>query len=98
MLREHGLSIYDEGDRSDGREVVRQMIEHIGPQHPFLVKQEERLVRIRNTLILDLGTALKDAKAIGAKGKTKLLRIVALYGELDEGKVAIEALRESKKR
>ncbi|KIW01573.1 uncharacterized protein PV09_07047 [Verruconis gallopava] len=76
--------------------VVLQMIEQVGPDHPFLVKQQVRLDKIRETLLLDLSTALKQAKAAGAKGKAKLLRVVALYGELSEGREAIRVLKETK--
>jgi len=74
---------------------VRQLVEVIGPEHPFLVRQEGRLIRIRNTLLLDLGTSLKQAKASGQSAKNKLLRIVSLYGEMDEAKEAIKLLKES---
>lgn len=75
---------------------IKQMIAQTGPSHPFLVKQEERLLRIRNTLLLDLGTAVKQSKAAKSQGKTKLLRTVSLYGEMDETKEAIKLLKETR--
>jgi hypothetical protein len=74
---------------------ILQLIEATGPTHPFLLKQEERLHRIRNTLLLDLGTSLKQAKTAGLPAKNKLLRIVLLYGEMDEAKEAIKVLKDT---
>ena len=77
---------------------AQQMIDHVGREHPFLVKQADRLTKIRGTLLIDLGNALKQAKTAGARGKTKLLRVVALYGDLNEAADAIRILRESKSK
>ncbi|QDS68890.1 hypothetical protein FKW77_007717 [Venturia effusa] len=74
---------------------ILQLIEVTDPAHPFLVKQEERLIRIKNTLLLDLGTSLRQAKSIGLLAKGKLLKIVSLYGALDEAKEAIKVLRDT---
>lgn len=77
--------------------IVQQMIDQVGKEHPFLMKQRDRLDKIRSTLLLDLGNALKQAKAAGAKGQTKLLRVVALYGDMDEAADAIKILKETTK-
>jgi hypothetical protein len=74
---------------------ILQLIEDTDPAHPFLVKQEERLLRIRHTLLIDLGTALKQTKTIGLPAKNKLLKIVSLYGAMDEAKEAIKILKDS---
>jgi hypothetical protein len=77
---------------------VGELIATIGPEHPYLVKQEERLIRIRSTLLLDLGTALKQAKAAGKSSEGGLLKIVALYADMDEPKEAIKVLKETVSR
>jgi hypothetical protein len=77
---------------------VRQLVDTIGPEHPFLVKQDERLIRIQSTLLLDLGTALKQAKSGGKSCEGGLLKIVALYSELEEPKEAINVLKEASSR
>lgn len=74
---------------------ILQLIEVTDPTHPFLVKQEERLMRINNILLLDLGTSLRQAKSIGLPAKSKLLRIVSLYGAMDEAKEAIKVLKDT---
>jgi hypothetical protein len=78
-----------------GYVVLRQMIESIGKEHPFLVKQEERIMRIRNTLLLDLGSGLRQAKAAGVAGHDRLLRFVSLYAEMGEEQEGIKVLRDS---
>lgn len=75
--------------------VLRRMIESIGKDHPFLVKQGERIMRIRNTLILDLGAALRQAKAAGVAGHDRLLKLVSLYAEMGEEQEGIKVLRDS---
>jgi glycerol-3-phosphate responsive antiterminator len=45
-----------------------------------------------------LGNALKQAKQADAKGKSKLLRVVVLYGHMNEAKDAIKILKDTKKR
>ncbi|KAK8208456.1 oligomeric golgi complex component, COG2-domain-containing protein [Phyllosticta capitalensis] len=72
---------------------IRQQMAHIGPDHPFLVAQEPRLVKIRNTLLLDLGAALKHARAAGEPGKGRVLRILSVYEEMDEGGEAVGVLK-----
>ena len=73
---------------------TRKMAQNAGMEHPFLVKQEERMTRLQNTLLLDLGTALKQATQAGSKRKQ--LTIVSLYGEMDEAAAAIKVLQETK--
>jgi hypothetical protein len=77
---------------------VRQLINVIGPEHPFLLKQEERLIRIRSTLLLDLGAVLKQAKAAGKTSEGGLMKIIGLYGEMNEPKEAIKVLKETASR
>ncbi|KAK7517156.1 oligomeric golgi complex component, COG2-domain-containing protein [Phyllosticta citriasiana] len=72
---------------------IRQLAEHIGAEHPFLAAQEPRLIKIRNTLLLDLGAALKHAKAAGAAGQPRVLKIMSIYAEMDEGAEAVKVLK-----
>ncbi|KAL1619639.1 hypothetical protein SLS54_006576 [Diplodia seriata] len=72
---------------------VRQTAGRIGKEHPFLVAQEPRLTKIRNTLLLDLGAELKSAKAAGPQGKNRVLKVMSIYAEMDEGIEAIKVLK-----
>lgn len=77
---------------------VQRLAESIGAEHPFIVAQESRMLRVRNTLLLDLGTALKQAKA-GPAGKStsgRLVKILGIYREMGENEEAVKALRNTK--
>ncbi|KZZ98657.1 hypothetical protein AAL_03175 [Moelleriella libera RCEF 2490] len=63
-------------------------------QHPYVIKQEERLLRCRNTLLLDLGTALKEAKSAGGPtGQDRVLKYLAIYPLLSAEADAIKTLK-----
>ncbi|KHN95641.1 COG complex component 2 [Metarhizium album ARSEF 1941] len=62
-------------------------------KYPFVVKLEERLARCRNTLLLDLGNALKEAKGAGIQGQDRVLKYLAIYRVLGAQGEAIKALR-----
>jgi len=78
-----------------GYVVLKQMMESIGLDHPFVMKQEERVVRIRNTLLLDLGASLRQARAAGTAGHDRLLRLVILYAEMGEEREGLKVVRDS---
>ena len=61
--------------------------------HPFVIRLDERLTRCRNTLLLDLGNALKEAKAAGAKGQDRVMKYLAVYRIMDAHKEAVKVLR-----
>lgn len=67
--------------------------EPLDQQHPFVLKLGERLNRCRNTLLLDLGNALKEAKGAGVQGQDRVLKYLAIYRMLDAQREAIRALR-----
>lgn len=55
----------------------------IGRKHPFLVNQEPRLQKIKSTLLLDIDTAIKQAKKAGAKGEARAAKIQELHDLLE---------------
>lgn len=61
--------------------------------HPFITAQQSRLLRIRNTLLLDLRTSLKQAQTAGVGGK-QLLDFLVIYRELGEGEEGAGALKQ----
>lgn len=78
---------------------IQRLIEWTGADHPFLRKQEERLLRLRHMLLLDLSAAMKQAKQ--AKGKEEhstaiLLKIMGMYREMGEERDALRALKDIK--
>jgi len=78
-----------------GYKDLKQVMERIGTDHPFLVKQEERILRIRNTLLLDLGVCLRQARSAGETGHERLLQIATLYADIDEERECLKMLKET---
>nr|RBQ92721.1 hypothetical protein FVER53263_04502 [Fusarium verticillioides] len=72
---------------------ITKLLESLDPNAPFVIKMEERLTRCRNTLLLDLGNALKEAKKAGVKGQDRVLKCLAIYRVLDAQSEAVKALR-----
>ncbi|KAK1825804.1 oligomeric golgi complex component, COG2-domain-containing protein [Podospora conica] len=73
--------------------VVEQLADSLGRTTPFVKKMEERMVRCRNTIILDLNTATKDAHRAGARGTLRILRFLAVYRTLEAHGEAIQVLK-----
>ncbi|KAG6041923.1 hypothetical protein E4U41_000412 [Claviceps citrina] len=67
--------------------------ESLDQNHPFVIKLEERLTRCRNTLLLDLGNALKEARGAGVKGHNRILKFLAIYRLLDAQSEAVRSLK-----
>ncbi|KAH7033685.1 oligomeric golgi complex component, COG2-domain-containing protein [Microdochium trichocladiopsis] len=83
---------------------IEDLANEIGRDTPFVRKMDERLIRCRNTILLDLNTALKEArreaktesKGTGARRKAsaaRLLRLMDIYATLDAQGEAVKALR-----
>jgi hypothetical protein len=70
-----------------------QVIASVGSHHPFIIAQEPRLMRIRNTLLLDLSTALKQARGAGGSSSSRLLGLMGIYREMGEATEAVKVLK-----
>lgn len=77
---------------------AEHLAKSIGMDHPFVAAQQSRMVRVRNTLLLDLSTALKQTAGTGENGKPKLIRILGIYRDLGAGDEAVKVLRDVKSR
>ncbi|KAI4189256.1 MAG: hypothetical protein L6R41_001577 [Letrouitia leprolyta] len=73
--------------------LARRAMDRIGPTHPSIIGQEGRITRIKNTILLDLGNALKQLKSEDTEQATKLL---GAYRDLDESQEALKILKERK--
>ncbi|OLN89074.1 hypothetical protein CCHL11_06060 [Colletotrichum chlorophyti] len=73
--------------------IIEALADAIGRQVQFVVKTEARMTRCRNTIILDLGTAMKEARKAGKKGQPRVVKYLGLYGLLDAQTEAIKALK-----
>ncbi|KAL1970824.1 hypothetical protein VTN77DRAFT_2658 [Rasamsonia byssochlamydoides] len=67
--------------------------DRIGNKHPFLVSQQPRLEKIKSTLLLDLNTALEQAKRAGERRDERTLKVLRLYDLLGAESSAIAALK-----
>ena len=76
---------------------IKSLVERTGPEHPFLVKQEERVLRLKQTVLLDLNSALKQAVAGGEDVRGDLLKLLGIYRQMGEASEAMQVLRESKR-
>ncbi|ROT34568.1 hypothetical protein SODALDRAFT_329674 [Sodiomyces alkalinus F11] len=73
--------------------VIEALADAVGRDKPFVIKAEARMTRCRNTLLLDLGTALKEARKAGERGKARVMKYLGLYGMLDAEGEAIKVLK-----
>ena len=76
---------------------IKGAIEKTGPEHPFLVRQEERVLRLKQTVILDLNSALKQAVAGGEDMRGHLLKLLEIYKQMGGASEAIQILNELKR-
>ena len=76
---------------------IKGLVEKTGPEHPFLVQQEERVLRLKQTVLLDLNSALKQAVAGGEDMRGDLLKLLGIYRQMGEASEAVQVLKESKR-
>jgi len=70
------------------------LADELGRDVAFVAKMEERMVRCRSTILLDLGTALKKARAAGDAEGRRVLRCLAMYRALQAPSDAVKVLRD----
>lgn len=77
-----------------------RIVEHlsitIGLDHPFIAAQQPRLLRLKNTIVLDLNNALKQAMSLKVEGRPRLVKIMGIYRDLGAGDEAVKILRDVK--
>ena len=70
----------------------------IGTEHPFVSKQQDRMLKIKHTVLLDLGTALRHANKTSLENGQRILKILEIYRVMDEFGEATKVLKESNRR
>lgn len=75
---------------------IQRLITRIGPEHPFLVKEEARILRLRQTILLDLGNGVKQITPTNDEDKGRMINILGIYREMGEFKEALKVLKEQK--
>ena len=77
--------------------LITKLIQKLGPELPFLVGQEERVRRLKQTILLDLDGALKRTATDG-KNHTGILNILDLFKLLEQPQLAVKILKEIKNK
>lgn len=72
---------------------ITALIGKLDDSNAFVVKLRARLTKCRNTLLLDLNNALKEARAAGTKGQSRVMGYLGVYRALDAQGDAVKALR-----
>ncbi len=75
---------------------VEHLATRIGTSHPFIVAQQSRMQRVRNTILLDLSTALKQAASMGEPGSARLMKILSIYRDFEANAEAVKILKDLK--
>ena len=76
--------------------LIQKLAMGVGDSHPFIVAQASRLAKLRNTLLLDLNTSLRQSRQAGVAGTNRVMKIMELYAGLDEAAEAIKVLKSTK--
>lgn len=72
---------------------VDRLADSIGRDLPYVKKMEERLLRCRNTILLDLGAATKEARQGGSRCRGRLLKYLGIYRGMDAEAEAVKLLK-----
>ncbi|KAF2718942.1 hypothetical protein K431DRAFT_122709 [Polychaeton citri CBS 116435] len=71
--------------------LITRRVARLGAELPFFVGQRPRVTEIRKTLLLDLATALREAKT--TKEPNVVLPLLRLYGDLDAETEGVKVLK-----
>ena len=73
---------------------LTRLVAKIGSDHPFTARQQGRILRVKQTVLLDLNSALKHAVADKGQNRTedRLLAILGVYRDMGESTEALRIL------
>lgn len=75
--------------------IVGFLLPRIPTDHPFLKAQEPKMKKCKETLLIDLRSALRESKAKG--DQVRCLNVMGLFGDLNAEADAVKVLRELKR-
>lgn len=78
----------------DYRHVLR--VADAAEECPFVKAQEQRMDRVRNTLLLDLATELKKACGSDEVSRARMVKVLGIYRDMGENAEAVKALKDLK--
>ncbi|CAK7270183.1 hypothetical protein SEPCBS57363_003975 [Sporothrix epigloea] len=92
------------GDLARNLLLAMRLADHLGHQHPFVKKVDERLAKCQSTLLLDLNAAVKEARTASKStarnpspnttAQTRLLKLLAIYRVLGREDEIVRILKE----
>jgi hypothetical protein len=62
-------------------------------EHPFVAAQAARIAKVRSTLLMDLSTALQQAKGAGTSGAGRVTKVMKIYADMEESAEAVKVLK-----
>ncbi|KAJ4377807.1 hypothetical protein N0V83_000637 [Neocucurbitaria cava] len=65
-------------------------------EHPLITAQAPRIAKVRSTLLMDLSTALQQAKNAGAAGSGRIMKIMKIFADMEESAEAVKVLKSLK--
>lgn len=65
-------------------------------EHPFIAAQGPRMAKVRSTLLMDLSTALQQAKSAGTAGSGRVMKVMKIYADMEESAEAVKVLKSLK--
>lgn len=78
--------------------ITDQVADLIGRDTPFVKQITERMQRCRNTLLLDLNTATKEARSAGPRGQTRILKFLTIYRLLSAEAEAVGVFKKGRRQ
>lgn len=76
---------------------IRRLMAKVGADHPFVSMRQGQVAKLRNTVLLDLSTALKQARRPGIASEGQVLKVLEIYKNIGEIGEAVHLLKESKR-
>jgi conserved oligomeric Golgi complex subunit 2 len=72
---------------------IEELADAIRRDTPLFKKMADRTTKCRSTILLDLGTALRDAKKAGVAGQDKILKLMGIYSLMEAPVDAVKTLK-----
>lgn len=94
---EHGISLSKLQRHAQQYVYITRLMTRVGADHPFVSKRQEQVAKLRNTVLLDLSTALKQAHRSEIANEAHVLKILEIYESLGEIGEAVHLLKENKR-
>ena len=76
--------------------IIQRLAERLGEEHPFVAAREERRERLRKTLLLDMGNAMKRAVETDGETGEKELYMLKTYDLMGEPGECMTVLKQAK--